>query len=120
MASAPDFVPTWAITVAEIQRRVCARFDLEPLELLSHRRGATARPRQIAMYLAKTLTPRSYPEIGRLLRRDHSTVMHGVRRIEALRASDPGIDAAVRALAAELTGAAATDPDQLTLPIAGA
>jgi len=58
-----------------------------------------ARPRQVAMYLAKKLTPRSLPEIGRRFGgRDHTTVMHAVKRIEELRASDREIDADVTAL----------------------
>jgi chromosomal replication initiator protein len=48
-----------------------------------------ARPRQIAMYLSKQLTPRSLPEIGRRFGgRDHTTIMHGVRRIEELKTTD--------------------------------
>ena len=51
-----------------------------------------ARPRQVAMYLAKTLTSLSYPEIGRQFGgRDHTTVMHAVRSIEGLVATDQGI-----------------------------
>jgi chromosomal replication initiator protein len=51
-----------------------------------------ARPRQVAMYLAKQLTSRSLPDIGRRFGgRDHTTVMHGVRRIEELKSADPQI-----------------------------
>ncbi len=64
-----------------------------------------ARPRQIAMYLAKRLTTRSLPEIGRKFGgRDHSTVIHAVRRIEELRDKDREIDGAVRTLLRELEG----------------
>ncbi len=64
-----------------------------------------ARPRQIAMYLAKRLTTRSLPEIGRKFGgRDHSTVIHAVRRIEELRDKDREIDTAVRYLLRELEG----------------
>ncbi|MBN8841144.1 MAG: chromosomal replication initiator protein DnaA, partial [Sphingomonadales bacterium] len=64
---------------------------------------AVARPRQIAMYLAKRLTTRSLPEIGRKFGgRDHSTVIHAVRRIEELRDSDNDIDGAVRLLMRQL------------------
>ena len=64
-----------------------------------------ARPRQIAMYLAKRLTTRSLPEIGRKFGgRDHSTVIHAVKRIEALRASDREVDGAVRLLLGQLGG----------------
>ena len=83
-----------------------AHFDLKPIDLVSARRArAVARPRQIAMYLAKRLTTRSLPEIGRKFGgRDHSTVIHAVRRIEELRDSDREIDAAVRMLLSELGG----------------
>ena len=64
-----------------------------------------ARPRQIAMYLAKRLTPRSLPEIGRKFGgRDHSTVIHAVRRIEELRDTDRDVDGAVRVLLGQLEG----------------
>ena len=74
----------------EIQARVAEHYGLTMTELLGPKRArAVARPRQVAMYLAKTLTERSLPEIGRGFGgRDHTTVLHGVRRIEALRASD--------------------------------
>lgn len=92
------------VTIDEIQKAVSAHFDLKPIDLLSARRAvAVARPRQIAMYLAKRLTTRSLPEIGRKFgNRDHSTVIHAVRRIEALRDTDREIDSAVAALIREL------------------
>ena len=94
------------VTIDEIQKRVSAHFELKPLDLVSARRArAVARPRQIAMYLAKRLTTRSLPEIGRKFGgRDHSTVIHAVRRIEELREQDREIDAAVRVLMRELEG----------------
>ena len=94
------------ITIDDIQKAVSAHFDLKPLDLVSARRArAIARPRQIAMYLAKRLTTRSLPEIGRKFGgRDHSTVIHAVRRIEALRDSEPEVDGAVRLLLGELGG----------------
>lgn len=94
------------ITIDEIQKAVSVHFDLKPIDLVSARRArAVARPRQIAMYLAKRLTTRSLPEIGRKFGgRDHSTVIHAVRRIEELRDSDRDIDAAVRALTYQLEG----------------
>jgi len=56
----------------------------------ARRARAVARPRQVAMYLAKQLTPRSLPEIGRKFGgRDHTTVIHAVRKIEELSAYDP-------------------------------
>ncbi len=92
------------VTIDEIQKLVSQHFDLKPLDLISARRArAVARPRQIAMYLSKRLTTRSLPEIGRKFGgRDHSTVIHAVRRIEELRDSDRDVDAAVRVLLREL------------------
>ena len=73
--------------------------------MATSRARAVARPRQIAMYLAKRLTTRSLPEIGRKFGgRDHSTVIHAVRRIEELRDSDRDIDGAVRVLMRQLEG----------------
>ena len=94
------------VTIDEIQRAVSTHFDLKQLDLISERRAvAIARPRQIAMYLAKRLTTRSLPEIGRKFGgRDHSTVIHAVRRIEDLRAKDVEIDGAVRSLMRTLEG----------------
>ena len=97
---------TKRITIDEIQRAVSTHFDLKPVDLVSARRAVVvARPRQIAMYLAKRLTTRSLPEIGRKFGgRDHSTVIHAVRRIEELRGSDHEIDGAVKALIRQLEG----------------
>jgi chromosomal replication initiator protein len=94
------------VTIDEIQRAVSAHFELKPVDLVSARRAVVvARPRQIAMYLAKRLTTRSLPEIGRKFGgRDHSTVIHAVRRIEELRDKDREIDGAVRTLLRELEG----------------
>ncbi len=74
--------------------------------MISERRAvAIARPRQIAMYLAKRLTTRSLLEIGRKFgNRDHSTVIHAVKRIEELRGKDVEIDTAVRTLMRTLEG----------------
>lgn len=94
------------VTIDEIQRAVSTYFDLKPIELVSARRArVVARPRQIAMYLAKRLTTRSLPEIGRKFGgRDHSTVIHAVRRIEELRDTDGDVDTAVRRLLRDLEG----------------
>ena len=88
------------ITIEEIQRAVCAHYRLDKAEMASKRRvRAVARPRQVAMYLAKELTPRSYPEIGRRFGgRDHSTVIHAVRTVEALRVTDSELDAEIAAI----------------------
>ena len=81
------------VSVDEIQKRVAAHYDVRVAEMFSARRARNiARPRQVAMYLAKTLTSLSYPEIGRQFGgRDHTTVMHAVRSIEGLVATDQGI-----------------------------
>ncbi|MEP5731356.1 MAG: chromosomal replication initiator protein DnaA [Sulfitobacter sp.] len=78
------------ITVEEIQRKVSEHFNIRLSDMIGPKRlRSYARPRQIAMYLCKQLTSRSLPEIGRRFGgRDHTTVMHGVRRIEELRQSD--------------------------------
>jgi chromosomal replication initiator protein len=88
------------ITIDEIQKRVCEHFHIRTAEMVSARRAReVARPRQIAMYLAKQLTPRSLPEIGRRFGgRDHTTVIHAVRQIERLRGEDSEIDNDVRTL----------------------
>jgi len=80
------------VTIEEIQKQVAAHFNIRITDMHSPRRArAVARPRQVAMYLAKQLTTRSLPEIGRKFGgRDHTTVMHAVRRIEELRATDSG------------------------------
>jgi len=79
------------VTIEEIQKRVSEHFNVRVTDMHSARRArAVARPRQVAMYLAKQLTARSLPEIGRKFGgRDHTTVMHAVRRIEELKATDP-------------------------------
>ena len=78
------------VTIEEIQKRVAEHFNVRVADMHSARRArAVARPRQIAMYLAKQLTSRSLPEIGRKFGgRDHTTVMHAVRKVEELRATD--------------------------------
>jgi chromosomal replication initiator protein len=83
-----------------IQTRVAEHYGLSVADLVGPGRArAVARPRQMAMYLSKTLTERSLPEIGRSLGgRDHTTVMHGVRRIEALRGTDDRIARDLEAL----------------------
>ena len=79
------------VTIDEIQRKVAEYFNVRLNEMLSARRArAIARPRQVAMYLAKQLTSRSLPEIGRKFGgRDHTTVMHAVKKVEELCADDP-------------------------------
>jgi chromosomal replication initiator protein len=94
------------ITIDEIQKLCAAHYRIDASEMRSHRRArAVARPRQVAMYLAKKLTPRSLPEIGRVFGgRDHSTVIHAVKTIEAMRLDNPEMDADIRALQKQLEG----------------
>ncbi len=78
------------VKIEDIQRVVARQYNVSRADLLSSRRTANVvRPRQIAMYLAKTLTLRSLPEIGRRFGgRDHTTVLHAVRKIENLVGND--------------------------------
>ena len=78
------------ITIEEIQRKVSEHYNIRLSDMIGPKRLRTyARPRQIAMYLSKNLTSRSLPEIGRRFGgRDHTTVMHGVKRIEELKIQD--------------------------------
>ena len=94
------------ITIDEIQRRVAEHYRIKPADMVSARRAReVARPRQVAMYLAKRLTSRSLPEIGRRFgKRDHTTVMHAVKRIEELRIDDTELDADIVLLSRQLEG----------------
>ena len=78
------------ITIEDIQKQVAQHFNIKMADMHSARRSRTiARPRQIAMYLAKRMTTRSLPEIGRKFGgKDHTTVMHAVKRIEELMQQD--------------------------------
>nr|WP_245582425.1 chromosomal replication initiator protein DnaA [Neorhizobium lilium] len=78
------------VRIEDIQRIVSRHYNVSRQELVSNRRTRViVKPRQIAMYLAKTLTPRSFPEIGRRFGgRDHTTVLHAVRKIEDLITAD--------------------------------
>lgn len=80
------------VTIEEIQKRVAQHFNIRISDMHSARRArSVARPRQVAMYLAKHLTARSLPEIGRKFGgRDHTTVMHAVKKIDELRERDSG------------------------------
>lgn len=78
------------VTMDEIMRKTCDYLNVRMSDMVSPKRSRNiARPRQIAMYLSKQLTSRSYPEIGRKFgNRDHTTVIHAVRKIEELKAQD--------------------------------
>jgi chromosomal replication initiator protein len=94
------------VTIEEIQRRVAEHFNMKLADMHSERRArAVARPRQVAMYLAKHLTTRSLPEIWRKFgNRDHTTVMHAVRKIEELCTLDAGFSEDVDLLKRMLEG----------------
>jgi chromosomal replication initiator protein len=94
------------VTIEEIQKRVAEHFSIRFADMHSPRRArAVARPRQVAMYLAKQLTSRSLPEIGRKFGgRDHTTVMHAVRKIEELREIDSAFAEDIDLLRRKLEG----------------
>jgi chromosomal replication initiator protein len=81
------------VRIEDIQRVVARQYNVSRADLLSSRRTANVvRPRQVAMYLAKVLTLRSLPEIGRRFGgRDHTTVLHAVRKIETLAGNDSAV-----------------------------
>jgi len=94
------------VTIEEIQKRVSEHFNIKQSEMHSARRSrAIARPRQVAMYLAKQLTARSLPEIGRKFGgRDHTTVMHAVKKVDELRQEDSSFAEDVELLRRMLEG----------------
>ncbi len=94
------------VTIEEIQKKVSAHFNIRVSDMHSARRArSVARPRQVAMYLAKQLTSRSLPEIGRRFGgRDHTTVMHAVRKVEELRGQDSTFNEDVELLRRMLEG----------------
>ncbi len=88
------------VNIEEIQKKVSQHFNIKMSDMSSARRSRTvARPRQVAMYLSKNLTSRSLPEIGRRFgNRDHTTVIHAVRKVEELRDNDASFDEDVQLL----------------------
>lgn len=94
------------VTIDEIQRQVSDYYNLRLSEILSARRARDiARPRQVAMYLAKRMTSRSLPEIGRKFGgRDHTTVIHAVRKIDDLRRTDSTLEDDINRLSHLLEG----------------
>ena len=94
------------ITIDDIQKATAEHYGMKQADLISERRNRSiARPRQAAMWLAKQLTTRSLPDIGRRFGgRDHTTVLHAVRRIEALRGEDAGLARDLEALTRKLRG----------------
>ena len=97
--------PEKSVPVETIKRRVAAFYDLSLEDLVSQRRHrAVARPRQVAMYFCKRLTRRSFPDIGqRFGGRDHTTVMHAVKRIEELAAEDVAFAAELQEIGRKIT-----------------
>jgi chromosomal replication initiator protein len=106
MLNAPVEPVEYEPPVAHIQRVVAAYFKKPLFEMWSARRSrGVARPRQIAMYFARELTPMSLPCIGRRFgKRDHTTVIHAINTVERLVATDPAFAADVAALREELAG----------------
>jgi chromosomal replication initiator protein len=94
------------VTIEEIQKRVAEHFNIRIADMHSARRArSVARPRQVAMYLAKQLTARSLPEIGRKFGgRDHTTVMHAVKKVDELRDLDASFSEDVDLLRRMLEG----------------
>jgi chromosomal replication initiator protein len=94
------------ITVEEIQRHTAAHYNIRLADLIGPKRMRNvARPRQVAMYLCKALTDRSLPDIGRRFGgRDHTTILHGIRKIEELRDSDPQLAEEIELLRRQLLG----------------
>jgi chromosomal replication initiator protein len=92
------------VKIEDIQRVVARQYNVSRADLLSSRRTANVvRPRQVAMYLAKTLTLRSLPEIGRRFGgRDHTTVLHAVRKIENLVGNDVALAEEIEVLKRQL------------------
>jgi chromosomal replication initiator protein len=92
------------VRIEDIQRVVARQYNVSRADLLSSRRTANVvRPRQVAMYLAKILTLRSLPEIGRRFGgRDHTTVLHAVRKIEALAGNDTAFAEEIEGLKRQL------------------
>ena len=92
------------VSIEEIQQKVADKYGIRVSEMQSKRRERTvARPRQVAMYLAKALTPRSLPEIGRKFDRDHTTVIHAVKKVEEMMAEDPSFREEVEGLRRSLS-----------------
>jgi hypothetical protein len=101
-----------ALSVRTIQRAVCEYYGVSLLDLLSSRRTkAVMLPRQVAVWLSRRLTPHSLPAIGHhFSHRDHTTMLHSVRRIDELRQTDPAMQARLDAFIAALAPAGVAQP----------
>jgi chromosomal replication initiator protein len=93
------------VTIENIQKTVAEYYKLKTNDMLSAKRNrSVARPRQVAMALAKELTRHSLPEIGNAFGgRDHTTVLHATRKVKELRESDSGLEEDYRILLRSLT-----------------
>lgn len=102
----------WYPRIEQIQAAVCQHYKVSVKDLISSQRTASiVRPRQVAMYLCRELTLRSLPEIGRKFgSRDHTTVLHGARKIHSLRAVDEALDSALIAIGATVSGPVSLRP----------
>lgn len=79
----------WSMPIAEIQRAVCRRYGISRLDMLSNRRAhRVVWPRQVAMWLCRNATFHSLPEIGLQFGRDHTTIIHGIARVDEVRKVD--------------------------------
>ena len=107
--------PTWyflkseadkdEITILDVKRAICKRLGVSRNDLTTHCRSAQlVRPRHIAIYLCRVLTPRSFPYIGRHFGgRDHTSALHAFKKIEALRQTDKDLDDLLNELTAALS-----------------
>lgn len=95
--------PTLVPFIIDVMRVVARRYRLSVLDLKSERRKAhVVRPRQLGMYVAYKVTMHSTPRIGRAFHRDHTTVLHAIRKIGSMVESDPAIAAEVEEIIAEI------------------
>ncbi len=94
------------LTIDEIKRTVCSQFEIKLADIESAKRDrAIARPRQVAMYLAKNLTTKSLPEIGRNFgSKNHTTVIHAIKTIEKLKDAEPEMNQQIHMLTRKLAG----------------
>lgn len=99
------YVVVRSYKIEDIQRAVAEKFNVSRLDLLSSRRDhGIILPRHVAMFLAKTLTTRSLPEVGRRFGgRDHTTVLHAVRKIEQIRCEDEVLNGQILELIETIT-----------------
>ena len=106
------------VTIEEIKKKTAEHFGLKVSDLESPNRSRSiVRPRQIAMHLARQLTPRSYPEIGRRFgNRDHTTVMHAVETIQRMSGLDPAFAEEVERLRLSIRNWPIETPNSTTKP----